>query len=119
MALNYTTLFTNRIGNGFYLLNLCNEFRGAAGSGAIATDLVTEWQAFVTTYDGENALLRAALGDSTGRLTTALGGLDDMTSWIATSLSNTIIEMIDAQNQLQEGDQRGHAGTDRLHGRGR
>lgn len=100
MAIDYTVLF-DRIGKGIYVLNLVNEFNGGTiNSGAIATDLPTEWQDFVEQYDGAAANLRGALGDAVGRLNSAINASSTIPLWIAEALGNTIIETVNDDNPL-------------------
>lgn len=103
MSINWTTLF-DRIGKGIYAGNLCDEFSGAAGSGAIATDLPTEWEDFVEQYDGQSDALRATLGDPTAALYAAQNSLASMVSWVSGVLSRTIIVTTHANNRLASQD---------------
>lgn len=101
MAINYTTLFA-RLGKGWYSVDLVNEFSGAAGSGAIATDLPTEWEDFVEQYDAANATIRGIVSDGEAQLIAAQEALASYKTWAAGALGDTVLEMADADNPLTE-----------------
>jgi hypothetical protein len=104
MALNYADLF-DRIGRAIYAANLVNEFRGGPlNSGAIATDLPTEWEDFVEQYDGEAAPLRAALGNPTEELQRAKDGLNNFQTWVQQALSATLLVTVDTESPLERRD---------------
>ena len=99
MAVNFTTLF-DRIGKAGWLFGLVNEIRGAAGYGAIATDLPTEWEDFVEQYDGANDTIRGTVAGMHTVLTNARGGLQRLQTDLATACTSTIVEMMHADTPL-------------------
>jgi len=102
MAISYSTLFENYLGKGGYLIHLVNEFRGAAGLGAIATDLPTEWEDFVEQFDGGSDTQRGWVDGMLAALAGARSGLAPMQAAIRTAARQTLIGVVHADNPLPE-----------------
>jgi len=92
MALNYTTLF-DRLGKGISMILGVNTFR--------YTTLPGKWTSFITAFDGENdPAVRACINGATDTLATAKAGLNSIQTSTASSISSTIIEMLNAESPL-------------------
>jgi len=98
-GMNYTTFFT-RFGKGYYLFLLVNEFRGAAGTDYIATDLPTRWKSYVQQFDGEQPNIRATISDASDQLANWIDSLSGPPSWIASSLQSLVAEMTNDVHRL-------------------